>query len=338
MISKRSIFILGIFLILVSVLSVCASDNQQNIYEIQQILDETNASDLTGCCSVALQLDGNNSMFSFRRDANLTADIYVEEIDWHGIPAIKQYKTEGDYFCQVIITSNGWTIGYGGIDDGPDNEKIEETTSKMITDDNSISEDGLVQIQQIKEPYKIGHLLIKAPNGNYGVAFSDNHFTGKLEPGQYIVIPNRQTYMDNGSLSLNTSDKVAAMIELAQSDAFGLTRRDITTYNFHSYENNTAKVNITDAYLSNDDGSKWGMSTGGLVDNVYFNKTLFKAEDIPIAPNYQYMGNMTLHESINHVSKLMLVSILAGVVIFVAILFFVVYQSIKFIKSKRHRR
>ena len=144
MISKRSIFILGIFLILVSVLSVCASDNQQNIYEIQQILDETNASDLTGCCSVALQLDGNNSMFSFRRDANLTADIYVEEIDWHGIPAIKQYKTEGDYFCQVIITSNGWTIGYGGIDDGPDNEKIEEITSKMITDDNSISEDGLI--------------------------------------------------------------------------------------------------------------------------------------------------------------------------------------------------
>ena len=338
MISKRSIFILGIFLILVSVLSVCASDNQQNIYEIQQILDETNASDLTGCCSVALQLDGNNSMFSFRRDANLTADIYIEEIDWHGIPAIKQYKTEGDYFCQVIITSNGWTIGYGGIDDGPDNEKIEEITSQMITDDNSISEDGLVQIQQIKEPYKLGHLLIKAPNGNYGVAFSDNHFKGKLEPGQYIVIPNREKYMDNGSLSLNTSDKVAAMIELAQSDAFGLTRRDITTYHFHTFENNTAKVNVTDAYLSNDDGSKWGMSTGGLVDNVYFNKTLFKAEDIPIAPNYQYMGNMTLHESIHHVSKLMLAAILVGIVIFVAILFFVVYQSIKYIRYRRHRR
>ena len=144
--------------------------------------------------------------------------------------------------------------------------------------------------------------------------------------------------MDNGSLSLNTSDKVAAMIELAQSDAFGLTRRDITTYHFHTFENNTAKVNVTDAYLSNDDGSKWGMSTGGLVDNVYFNKTLFKAEDIPIAPNYEYMGNMTLHESIHHVSKLMLASILVGVVIFVAILFFVVYQSIKYIRYRRHRR
>lgn len=338
MISKRSIFILGIFLILVSVLSVCASDTQQNTYEIQRILDETNASDLMGCCSVALQLEGNNSMFSFRRDANFSADIYIEEIDWHGIPAIKQYKTDGDYFCQVIITSNGWTIGYGGIDDGPDNQKIEEITSKMITEDNSISEDGLIQVQQIKEPYKIGHLLIKAPNGNYGVAFSDNHFKGKLKPGEYLVIPNRQTYMNSGNLSLNTSDKVTAMIQLAQSDAFGLTRRDITTYNFHTFENKSSKVNVTEAYLSNDDGSQWGMNTAGLVDNVYFNKTLFKADDIPIAPKYQKMGNMTLHESLNNVSKTTLLIVLVGVVLLVAILFFIVYKTVKFIKFRKRRR
>ena len=338
MISKRSIFILGIFLILVSVLSVCASDTQQNTYEIQRILDETNASDLMGCCSVALQLEGNNSMFSFRRDANFSADIYIEEIDWHGIPAIKQYKTDGDYFCQVIITSNGWTIGYGGIDDGPDNQKIEEITSKMITEDNSISEDGLIQVQQIKEPYKIGHLLIKAPNGNYGVAFSDNHFKGKLKPGEYLVIPNRQTYMNSGNLSLNTSDKVTAMIQLAQSDAFGLTRRDITTYNFHTFENKSSKVNVTEAYLSNDDGSQWGMNTAGLVDNVYFNKTLFKADDILIAPKYQKMGNMTLHESLNNVSKTTLLIVLVGVVLLVAILFFIVYKTVKFIKFRKRRR
>ena len=338
MISKRSIFILGIFLILVSVLSVCASDTPQNAYEIQRILDETNASDLMGCCSVALQLEGNNSMFSFRRDANFSADIYIEEIDWHGIPAIKQYKTDGDYFCQVIITSNGWTIGYGGIDDGPDNQKIEEITSKMITEDNSISEDGLIQVQQIKEPYKIGHLLIKAPNGNYGVAFSDNHFKGKLKPGEYLVIPNRQTYMNSGNLSLNTSDKVTAMIQLAQSDAFGLTRRDITTYNFHTFENKSSKVNVTEAYLSNDDGSQWGMNTAGLVDNVYFNKTLFKADDIPIAPKYQKMGNMTLHESLNNISKTTLLIVLVGVVLLVAILFFIVYKTVKFIKFRKRRR
>lgn len=161
MISRRVVWIFGITLILISILGVCSAGNHHNNYDIQQVLAETNESDLTGCCSVALQLDGNNSMFAFRRDANLTADIYIEEIDWHGIPAIKQYKTTGDYFCQVIITSNGWTIGYGGIDDGPDNEKIEEITSQMITDDNSISDEKLAQIQKIKEPYKMGHLLIR---------------------------------------------------------------------------------------------------------------------------------------------------------------------------------
>ena len=47
---------------------------------------------------------------------------------------------------------------------------------------------------------------------------------------------------------------------------------------------------------------------------------------------------MTLHESIHHVSKLMLASILVGIVIFVAILFFVVYQLIKYIRYRHHRK
>lgn len=338
MISKRIILVLSCFLILISVLGVCAMDNQHEIHDIQQVLNETNASDLTGCCSVAMQLDGNDSIFSFRRDANLTADIYIEEIDWHGIQAIKQYKTTGDYFCQVIITSDGWTIGFGGIDDGPDNEKMEEIASKMITDDNSISEDGLKQIQELKAPYKMGHFLIKAPNGNYGVAFADNHFTGKLQPGDYIVIPNREKYMDNGSMPVNTTDKVTAMIQLAQSDIFGLTRRDITTYHFHNYENSTHKVNVTDAYLSNDDGSTHGMSTGNLVDNVYFNNTLFKAEEIPIAPNYTSMGSMVLKESTGSVSSSMTIMVLAAAVAFIAILFFVVYKIVRSVRTRRRRR
>lgn len=338
MISRKVVWIFGVTLILISILGVCSAGNQHNTFDIQQVLEETNESDLTGCCSVALQLDGNNSMFAFRRDANLTADIYIEEIDWHGIPAIKQYKTTGDYFCQVIITSNGWTIGYGGIDDGPDNEKIEEITSQMITDDNSISDEKLAQIQKIKEPYKMGHLLIKAPNGNYGVSFADNHFKGKLNPGQYIVIPNRQTYMDNGTMPLNTTDKVAAMNKLATSDVFGLTRRDITTYDFHNYQNSTHNVNVTDAYLSNDDGSAHGMNTKDLVDNVYFNKTLFKAEEIPIAPNYTSMGSMVLQDYTGHVSYLTLGAILVIVVILVAILFYVVYSAVRSVRGRRRRR
>ena len=60
MFSKRIIFILSALLVLISVLGVCASDYQQNIHDIKAILDTTDESDMIGCCSVALQLDGNN--------------------------------------------------------------------------------------------------------------------------------------------------------------------------------------------------------------------------------------------------------------------------------------
>lgn len=330
MISKRIVLMLSVLLVLISVLGVCASENQQNIQDIQLILDSTDESDMIGCCSVVWQLDGNNSIMSFRRDANLTADIHIEEVDWNGITAIKQYKNEGGYFCQVVITSNGWTIGYGGIDDGPDNEKIENITSHMITDDNSISDEGLSQIEEIKRPYKLGHVVIKAPNGNYGIAGAKGHFTGHLNPGEYISMPNNYDYFRSDNLSLNTSDKIAAMTELAASDAFGLTRRDITTYYFHQVDNSTFKGNITDAYLSNDDGSMYGMSTGDLVDNVYFNNTFFAADKIPICPNYEPMGSMVLKgPATQNVSKLALILVIVAVALFVALLFIAVYRMVR---------
>ena len=45
MISKRIILVLSCFLILISVLGVCAMDNQHEIHDIQQVLNETNASE-----------------------------------------------------------------------------------------------------------------------------------------------------------------------------------------------------------------------------------------------------------------------------------------------------
>ena len=328
MFSKRIILLLSVFLVLISALGVCASEYPQNNTDFQYVLDNLHDDDLTGCCSVALQLDGNNSIFSFRRDANLTADIYIEQIDWHGKQAIKQYKENGGYFCQVIITEDGWVIGYGGVDDGPDNEKIEQITSEMITDDYSISDDGLAQIQAIKEPYKKGHVLIKAPNGNYGIATDKGHFTGHLEPGEYISMPNSYQFFRSGTVSLNASDKIAIMTELAASDAFGLSRRDITTFYYQQVDNGTFKGSIVDAYLSNDDGSYFGMQTAGYADNVYFNGTLFKAEEIPMAPNYEPMGSLVLNESPVASALTILLSIIAFVV-FVGALFYVVLYFVR---------
>lgn len=285
---KNVILMLTLIVFFSSVIAVSASSSQ-NIHDIQSILDSNNESDLTGCCSVVLQLEGNNSIMSFRRDAENDADIYIEKIDWHGKEAIKQYKTSGGYFCQVIITSDGWVIGYGGIDDGVDNEKIENITAGMITENNTIPENGLEQIQQIKAPYKLGHVVIKAPDGNYGIATATNHYTAKLEPYDYISIPNRYTYFRSGDVLPNATDKIKTMNKLAISDGFGLTRRDVTTFVF----TNTPEGNVVDVYLSNDDGSYWGMTTGGLADNVNFTGNVTKASDIPIAPNYTHLGNIT---------------------------------------------
>lgn len=285
---KKSVLIFSVIILFVSIIAVSANESSQQ-QDIQNILANYNESDMTGCCSVVLQMDGNNSMFSFRRDAENAADIYIEKINWHGKEAIKQYKTSAGYFCQVIITDDGWVIGYGGIDDGDDNKKIENISAGMVNDNNTISESGLEQVEQIKASYGLGHLLIKAPNGNYGIATATNHFTGKLNPGEYVSIPNKYSFFRSGNIPLNTSDKVDAMVNLAISDGFGLTRRDVTTFNFVCGN----ESNVTDVYLSNDDGSMWGMSTGGLCDNVNFTGKYVNAADIPIAPKYTHLGNVT---------------------------------------------
>lgn len=328
---KKSILILGIILLFSSLIAVSATSSQQNIHDIQSIIENNNESDMTGCCSVVLQLEGNNSIMSFRRDAENYADIYIEKIDWHGKEAIKQYKTSGGYFCQVIITSDGWVIGYGGIDDGVDNEKIENITAGMITDDNSIPEDGLEQIQEIKAAYKLGHVVIKAPNGNYGIATATTHFTGKLEPNDYISIPNRYTYFRSGDVLANATDKIATMNRLAISDGFGLTRRDVTTFEFTC----EGDKNVTNVYLSNDDGSYWGMTTGDLADNVNFTGNVIQAGDIPIAPNYTSLGNITFdsQKTLGSFNFLTMVSFVI-VAIVVAAVAYASYYIVRKIRSK----
>ena len=293
---KRVILIISVFLIFITLVGAYASNEKQNIEEVYNILNSTNSSELTGCCSVACQLEGNNGLFSFRRDAPNNADIHIEKIDWHGKPAIKQYKTDGGYFCQVIVTNDGWVIGYGGIDDGIDNQRIENITADVVLN-NNIDNGSLEKIENIKKNYGIGHTLIKSPDGTYGVAMVGTKFTGKLNPGDYISVPNKPSYVRTGNMQLNTSDKIEEMNKLATSDMFGLTRRDVTTFSYYQVNNSTYQGNNTDIYISNDDGSMYGMNTGKLYDDVYLNDTVFKKEDIPISPKYATLGSINFTDS-----------------------------------------
>ena len=315
---KNKILIMGIAIILISVIGVSTAYNYQNDQHV--IGNET---DGIGCCSIILQENGSDSIMTFRRDSNVTADIKIENMDWHGIPVIKQYKTDGKYFSHVIITKDGWMIGFGGIDDGVDSEKCENISYEMINDDCTISKEKLDEIQKIKQPYGRGHFIIKAPNGNYGFATVNKVKTGQLQPGQYISLPNDYSLSRAGNLSLSSDDKIKDMVGLSQSDKYGFDRRDIITYDYHSGDNAYA-----DIYVSNEDGSLLGVNYTGCVDDVYVNDKLIKAEEIPIAPAYKSVDTLKFSNGDSHLNIIILC------VVFIGALSFGVFRFVKYIRRR----
>ena len=204
----------------------------------------------------------------------------------------------------------------------------------MVNDNNTISKEKLEQIQDIKKAYNKGHVVIKAPNGNYGFATPQIVKTGHLDPGQYISMPNHYSFSRSGNIDLKSTDKIKIMTDLARSDMYGLSRRGITIYDFQVHENN----NTTDIYVSNDDGSLFGMTTGYMIDDVYYNDTVIKGGDIPIAPNYKFIESMTFSKEDSTLDGLFLGLYIIGFVIFVAILFFVVYHAVRAIRYNRRYR
>ena len=315
--SRNEVLVICIAIALISVIGASYAYSHQLI---------SNGTDEFGCCSIILQEDGTDSIMTFRRDSNVDADIRIENIDWHGIPAIKQYKTDGKYFSHVIITKDGWMIGFGGIDDGVGSEKCENISFEMINDNFTISKEKLEEIQKIKQPYGRGHFIIKAPNGNYGFATVDKVKTGQLEPGHYISLPNNYSLSRAGELSLGSDDKIGDMVELARSDKYGVERRDIITYDYHSGDDAYA-----DIYVSNEDGSLLGVNYTGCVDDVYINDKEIKAEDIPVAPSYDKVD--TLHFSDGSSPLGVIVPIIICIV-FVGALSF---GSFRFVKRFRRR-
>ncbi|WP_407410230.1 hypothetical protein [Methanobrevibacter sp.] len=324
---NKKIFILIIFLGVISIFGAYFTFNHENAVVNNP---NTNETDMIGCCSIVMQLDGNDTLMSYRRDSDLDADIHIENVNWHGYNAIKQYKTDNNYFCHVIVTSDGWVIGLGGTDDGIDNQIAENITANMINDNNTISKSDLEKIQKIKEPYGKGHVVIKAPNGNYGFATVDKLKTGKLVPGQFISIPNDYQYSRGDNITIDGADKIKSMNNLSRSDLYGLDRREIITYNVQIGENN----NTTDIYVANEDGGLVGVNNSIYIDDIYVNDTVIHGEDIPLAPDYIKIGSVTFSEDNDSFGKLFTLIIWVIFVVFVGVLSFAVYKFVKFIKYK----
>ena len=129
---KKSILLFSIFLVLiVAVTSVSAADDLINESQTSDI-DDLDLIEFSECTSVILHVGEDESVISHRRDSTDAADIFIVEDSYNGIDFIKQYKTAGEYFAHVIVTSNGWVIGNGGVTDGDVFRQIEKLSLDIV--------------------------------------------------------------------------------------------------------------------------------------------------------------------------------------------------------------
>ena len=305
----KSLKILLIIIIFISIGCVSANyvidmDSDISIQDVGNAVDYQTLIDDgvldSECCSVFLQLEDGNTAYAFRRDANYEANIFIENFTIDNgfdgvIGCIKQYKTEDGYFLQSIITDDGWVVSVGGKSDGSNNQIIENTSIEMLKSHN-ISLYNLTAIQKVLKKDQMGHFVIKAPNGTYAIVFSNKIVDGELKQGEYISVPNKDSYFRSGYV--NPSNPLKTVLKLACTDQFGLERRDITVYLIDTTDDGT-KVQL---YAANDDGNgSFGYnSTINMTDDLNISGNVVKGSDLPVAPDYLDLGSFEIkHKSLS---------------------------------------
>ena len=317
--SKFLIFIsLIIFILSVSAVSAEDSLNDTAIDDIngvelladgspKDVVGDTSVDDdlidLSECSSIVLHVSDSEGVISHRRDATNAVDIQIETGAWGDIEYLKQYKNPDGYFTHAIVTSNGWLIGNGGVTDGSTFRQIESIASEMVVN-NEITNSYLSRIHSIISRYSLGHFVIKAPDGTYGVVFTNLYHVSKLEPGQFLVCPNVYSKSQKGTYdsSLNPVD---AAIKITYTDSYGVNRRNVQTYHWKLSTSPNGLSYAVDTYTSNDNGAGVGRSTASLVDNVNYLGKYISRSSIPVTPNKLYLGNHIFEKTSIDIFKLL---------------------------------
>lgn len=309
------IFISSIAVVSASDLNETAGDEIQvsNAIEVEQYADEspineeTNVDDdlinLSECSSIVLHVSDNEGVISVRRDATNPVDLIIESGYWGNIEYQKQYKNPDGYFAHAIVTSNGWLIGNGGITDGSIFRQIESIASEMVVN-NVISDAYLSRIYNIMSGYSLGHFVIKAADGTYGVVFNNLYHVGKLEPGQFVVCPNVYSMSQKGTYDSSLSP-VDAAIKLGYTDSYGVNRRNLMTYHWKLTKSPNGLAYSVDSYASNDNGAGCGRSTASLADNFYYYNEYISRNSLPVTPNKKYLGTHIFDKSSIEIFKLL---------------------------------
>ena len=244
----------------------------------------------SACCSVVIQVSDKESIISFRRDSSYRATITIEKTKWYGTNITRQLKTQNGYFTHVIVTQDGWVMGFGGSDKIKTQADIVKTAGEMYSKRN-ISYSGMSKIFNLLKTLNVGHTVIKSPNGTVGVAAYNSggkYLITKINNGGYVCIPNNFKYYHTGSYSKYAQNSIDAAIQIAGHDVYGINRRNIITYH-STISSNNQKLNV---YVTNDDGRYVSKSTYNLKDPINFIGKTIDTSQIPRIPNKKFIGSI----------------------------------------------
>lgn len=242
-----------------------------------------------GCCSFYVQVSNSEAVTGFRRDGTNSVTIHIVKCKWNGRTAVKQYKTNS-YFFHTIVTSDGWMIGTGGIDNPSINRAIETISGRMVKK-GVISNYYLKKIQRYERALGLGHYAIKSPRGNYALVWGSGIYKGTLKPGEYLSVPNGKSCFRHSTWAKFSDNPKNAAIKIAGTDPFGVNRRGITAFHWKATTVEGKTTSAVKVYASNDNGKLLGRSsTAYLRDNIYFGSKFISKYKLPQTPYSKYLG------------------------------------------------
>ena len=239
------------------------------------------------CCSFYLQVSDTEAVGGFRRDNTGATTITVKHCTIKGLSAVKHYNENG--FVHLIVFSNGWIVGNGGLDSSGFIKRMEKLAVDMIKS-NKIKMSSIKKIYRYKRSINFGHFAIKAPNGRYAVAWKNKIITGKLKPGQFLCTPNFKQYYRHSTYGKYSKNPAKAAIKVGATDKYGVNRRQIVVLHWKATsDKNYRTTSSVKCYAANDNGKFVGVSSGGLVDTVKFKGKVVRGHKLPKVPKMKYM-------------------------------------------------
>ena len=240
------------------------------------------------CCSFYLQVSNTEAVGGFRRDNTGGTTITVKPCKIKGLSAVRHSNSNG--FVHLIVFSNGWIVGNGGLDSSDFIRRMEDLAVDMIKS-NKIKMYSIKKIYNYKRSINFGHFAIKAPNGRYAVAWKNKIITGKLKPGQFLCTPNFKEYARHSTYGKYSKNPAKAAIKVGATDKYGVYRRQIVVLHWKATSNKNYKTTSSvKCYAANDNGRFVGVSSGGLADTVKFKNKVVRGHSLPKVPRMKYMG------------------------------------------------